>query len=93
MQLLFERSDETPGVEGLGILKGEILRIPETFGLKIPQNSEVSEFQCHCSSQDGTDIRRPVPSLQMHEYKCHIPQMQSQSLPLLLSDNKNFVEL
>lgn len=35
MQLLFERSDETPGVEGLGILKGEILRIPETFGLKI----------------------------------------------------------
>lgn len=36
MQLLFERSDETPGVEGLGILKGEILRIPETFGFKIP---------------------------------------------------------
>ena len=36
MQLLFERSDETPGVEGLGILKCEILRIPETFGLKIP---------------------------------------------------------
>ena len=36
MQLLFERSDETPGVEGLGILKGEILRIPETIGLKIP---------------------------------------------------------
>ncbi len=36
LQLLFERSDETPGVEGLGILKGEILRIPETSGLKIP---------------------------------------------------------
>ncbi len=36
LQLLFERSDESPGVEGLGILKGEILRIPETFGLKIP---------------------------------------------------------
>ena len=36
LQLLFESSDETPGVEGLGILKGEILRIPETFGLKIP---------------------------------------------------------
>ena len=29
LQLLFERSDETPGVEGLGILKGEILRIPD----------------------------------------------------------------
>ena len=29
LQLLFERSDEAPGVEGLGILKGEILRLPE----------------------------------------------------------------
>ncbi len=36
LQLLFERSDEAPGVPGLGILKGEILRIPETPGLKIP---------------------------------------------------------
>ena len=36
LQLLFERSDETPGVNGLGILKGEILRIPENGDLKIP---------------------------------------------------------
>ena len=36
LQLLFERSDETPGVEGLGVLKGEILRIPDKAGLKIP---------------------------------------------------------
>lgn len=36
LQLLFERSDETPGVEGLGILKGEVLRIPDCPGLKIP---------------------------------------------------------
>lgn len=36
LQLLFERSDETPGVDGLGILKGEILRIPECGELKIP---------------------------------------------------------
>lgn len=36
LQLLFERSEEAPGVEGLGILKGEILRIPEAEGLKIP---------------------------------------------------------
>ncbi len=35
-QLLFERSDEAPGVEGLGILEGEILRIPAAKGLKIP---------------------------------------------------------
>lgn len=36
LQLLFERSDETPGVEGLGILKGEILRISDRDDLKIP---------------------------------------------------------
>ena len=36
LQLLFESSDETPGVEGLGILKGKILRIPPQEGMKIP---------------------------------------------------------
>lgn len=36
LQLLFERSDETMGVAGLGILEGEILRIPDCEGLKIP---------------------------------------------------------
>jgi glutamine amidotransferase len=36
LQLLFERSDESEGVEGLGILKGEILKIPDCKGLKIP---------------------------------------------------------
>lgn len=36
LQLLFEKSDESKGVEGLGILKGEICRIPDGEGLKIP---------------------------------------------------------
>ena len=36
LQLLYESSEETPGVEGLGILKGKILKIPEQEGLKIP---------------------------------------------------------
>ena len=36
LQLLFERSDESPEAVGLGILKGEILRIPDAEGLKIP---------------------------------------------------------
>ena len=36
LQLLFERSEESPGAQGLGILKGEILRIPEGEGRKIP---------------------------------------------------------
>ena len=36
LQLMFESSEETPGVEGLGLLKGKIIRIPEGEGLKIP---------------------------------------------------------
>ncbi len=36
LQLMFESSEETPGVEGLGLLKGKIVRIPEGDGLKIP---------------------------------------------------------
>ncbi len=36
LQLLFEKSDESKGVAGLGILKGEICRIPDKEGLKIP---------------------------------------------------------
>lgn len=36
LQLLFERSEESHGAEGLGILKGEVLRIPEGEGRKIP---------------------------------------------------------
>ncbi len=36
MQLLFEGSEESPEVPGLGVLPGKILRIPDAPGLKIP---------------------------------------------------------
>ena len=36
LQLLFRSSDESPGVEGLSILDGEIVSIPEKEGYKIP---------------------------------------------------------
>lgn len=36
LQLMFERSDESEGVEGLGLLKGEIRKLPDHEGLKIP---------------------------------------------------------
>ncbi|MED9965347.1 MAG: imidazole glycerol phosphate synthase subunit HisH [Blautia sp.] len=36
LQLLFESSEENPGVEGLGLLKGKIVKIPPKEGLKIP---------------------------------------------------------
>ena len=36
LQLLFESSEESVGVEGLGILPGKITKLPENQGLKIP---------------------------------------------------------
>lgn len=36
LQLLFDSSEESPGVKGLGLLPGKILRIPDGEGLKIP---------------------------------------------------------
>ncbi len=36
LQMLFESSEESPGVKGLSILPGKILRIPDQKGLKIP---------------------------------------------------------
>lgn len=36
LQLLFEGSEENGGAEGLGILKGNIVKIPDAPGLKIP---------------------------------------------------------
>ncbi len=37
LQLMFEESEESPGVKGLGLFPGKIVKIPPTDGLKIPQ--------------------------------------------------------
>lgn len=37
LQLLYKTSEESPGATGLGILDGEIVRIPDAPGLKVPQ--------------------------------------------------------
>ncbi len=36
LQLMFERSQESVGVSGLSLLKGEICRIPEGIGVRVP---------------------------------------------------------
>ena len=53
LQLLFESSEEAPGVSGLGILKGKILRIPEGEGRKIPHMG----WNCLELSGDGRLFR------------------------------------
>lgn len=36
LQVLFQNSEESPGVSGLGVLDGEIVRIPAKPGYKVP---------------------------------------------------------
>ncbi len=36
LQLFFESSDEAPGIKGLGLLRGKIVKIPDTNKLKVP---------------------------------------------------------
>ena len=36
LQLLFESSQESYGVDGLGILDGQVIRIPDGSGIKVP---------------------------------------------------------
>jgi len=35
-QLLFDSSEESPGVQGLGVLRGKVVHFPKSSGLKIP---------------------------------------------------------
>jgi glutamine amidotransferase len=65
LQLLFERSDECDAVEGLSILKGEILRIPDKEGLKIPHMGWNS-----LSIKPGSKLFKNVPD-QPYVYFVH----------------------
>lgn len=53
MQLLFDESEESPGVKGLGILPGKIRRIPDT-GLKIPHMGW-NDIDCRGRLFEGLD--------------------------------------
>ena len=59
LQLLFESSEESPGVRGLGILPGRVRKLPRPKGLKIPHmgwNQIESDSRVR-----GNDILRGVP--------------------------------
>ena len=68
LQLLFEESEESPGVKGLGILKGRILRISERENLKIPHMGWNS---IHLIRQNGSGrLFRGIPE-QSYVYFVH----------------------
>lgn len=65
LQLMFERSDESEGVEGLGLLSGEILKIPDCEGLKIPHMGWNS-----LNIRDGSRLFAGIPD-QSYVYFVH----------------------
>lgn len=68
LQLLFEESEESPGVKGLGILKGRILRIPDGENRKIPHMGWNS---IHLVRQNGAGrLFRGIPE-QSYVYFVH----------------------
>ncbi|MHB8132272.1 MAG: imidazole glycerol phosphate synthase subunit HisH [Mobilitalea sp.] len=72
LQLLFERSDECDGVEGLSVLKGDILRIPDCEGLKIPHMGWNS-----LSINPGAKLFKGIPE-QSYVYFVHSYYLKAQ---------------
>ena len=57
MQLLFEGSEESPGVKGLGLLRGSCRRFEDKPGMKVPQIGWNSIFP-----MNGGDLFKEIPS-------------------------------
>ena len=55
LQLLFDESEESPGVPGLGILKGRIRRFPASDELKVPQIGWNNVSSCKGRLFNGID--------------------------------------
>ncbi len=57
LQLFFEESEESPGVRGLSLLEGKVVRLPEGDGRKIPQ---IGWNQIRME-QEGSRLFRNIP--------------------------------
>lgn len=65
MQLLYERSDESPGIAGLGLLEGEVRRIPD--GVKHPQ-MQWNRLDVRRPSELISDLEEPSWVYFVHSY-------------------------
>ena len=70
LQLLFEESEESPEVKGLGIFKGKIKRFPNDMGLKIPH---IGWNSLEIKQKDGIfkDIPENAYVYFVHSYYLH----------------------
>jgi glutamine amidotransferase/cyclase len=81
MQLLFESSEESPGVEGLSIIKGKVTRFDASSGCKIPQigwNGLTTIKSCSVMENIATDDKVfileslfPIVSFALQAYFVH----------------------
>lgn len=69
-QLLFERSEESPGVQGLGILKGEVKKLPVDKGYKVP-NIGWNSIELHNESRLFKGIENEEFFYFVHSYYVH----------------------
>ena len=94
LQLLFEGSDESQGVEGLHVLDGQILRIPDQSGLKIPHIGwnylkAADEQIVKATTQYSTTIHASVESGNTFACQFHPEKSGTVGLSIL----KNFAKL
>ena len=101
LQLMFESSEESPGVEGLGLLPGKILKIPNSRLFKgIPDGNYVyfvhsyylkagSEDIVAATTEYGTHIHAAVEKGNLYACQFH-PEKSSQTGLKIL---ENFISL
>ena len=69
-QLIFEKSEESPGVQGLALLKGEVKKLPSDKGLKVP-NIGWNSVEIHKNSPVFKDIDDGEFFYFVHSYYVH----------------------
>ena len=74
LQLMFESSDETPGVKGLGILPGKVVAFPKKEGFKIPHMGWNS-----LQIQDGAKLFKDIPQ-NSYVYFVHSYYLEAEEL-------------
>lgn len=68
MQLLFEKSEETKGIQGLGVLPGCVVRLPQEESIK---NPHMGWNQCSFLSNSETSVFSPFHSQSHFMYFVH----------------------
>ncbi|MAS94199.1 MAG: imidazole glycerol phosphate synthase subunit HisH [Verrucomicrobiales bacterium] len=67
-QVLFEQSVESPGVKGLGVFEGEVVRFPDDMGLKVPHMGWNEVIPCDHGHPVWSELPTPLHLYFVHSY-------------------------